>query len=383
MGAASIERITTSAGDPAWLVTGYEAVKRLFADPRLGRSHPDPDRAARISAASVIGRPTGDPATERADHARMRRMLSRAFSARRMEHLRPRVQAHVETLLGELAARTPPADFHEAFSFPLPALVISELLGIPAEDREAFRRWSEDMADMTDGARANAGSAALGEYVGRIVEQKRLEHRSARPGEDVISDLVAAADERGELSPAEIVRYSITLLFAGHVTTAMVIDKGIALLDTCPEQREALWRDPSLAAKAVEEILRAPFPSPDMASWQAGGTPRYANTDIEIGDVTVRAGDLVLLGRPAANQDERVFTDPHRFDIHRDEQPHLAFGHGPYFCLGAPLARIELQAVFETLPLRLPTLRLAVPAEQLRRRTDLLFGKLTALPVTW
>jgi pentalenolactone synthase len=138
---------------------------------------------------------------------------------------------------------------------------------------------------------------------------------------------------------------------------------------------EALWRNPALASSAVEEILRAPFPGPDTASWQAGRTPRYADTDIQLGDVTISAGDLVLLGRPAANQDERVFPEPRRFDLDRRGAPHLAFGHGPSFCLGAPLARVELQAVFETIPRRLPTLCLAVPVEDLRRRTDLLFGK--------
>lgn len=373
-----ITLITTSASDPAWLVAGYEAVRALFGDPRLGRSHPDPQNAPRISVASPVAGPSGDAETEGADHARMRRVLGKAFAARRMERLRSRVQARVETLLDELTARTPPADLHEAFSFPLPALVIAELLGVPSADCEAFRGWSEDMASMHDADRAQAGMAAMAGYMRGLVEQKRQ-----RPGEDVISDLVVAADQRAELSTAEIVRHAITLLFAGHVTTAMAIDKGLVLLETHPEQREALWRDPSLAAGAVEEILRAPFPAADDARWQAGGTPRYANADIGLGGVTIRAGDLVLLGRPAANQDERIYLDPDRFDIGRGGPPHLAFGHGPHFCLGAPLARIELQSVFTTVPRRLPTLRLAVPVEQLKRRTDLLFGKLVELPVTW
>lgn len=374
----SITRTTTSAGSPAWLVTGYDAVKDLFGDPRLGRSHPDPDHAPRLSAASVITRPVGNVDTERADHARMRRVLGKAFSARRMERLRPRVQTLVDRLLDEMCAGRPPADFHESFSFPLPALVISELLGVPPEDLESFRTWSEDMAHMTDQARSESGLQNLRGYMSGLVERKRR-----HPGEDVISDLLAATDQHGALSEAEIAGHSITLLFAGHVTTAMAIDKGIALLDTNPDQREALWRDPSLTSSAVEEILRAPFPGSSDAVWRAGGTPRYATADIRIGDVTIKAGDLVLLGRPAANQDERIFPRPDRFDIDREPNPHLSFGHGAHYCLGAPLARIELHAVFSAIPRRVPTLRLAVPVEQLRRRADLLFGKLAELPVTW
>jgi cytochrome P450 len=376
-GGCPVTRTTTPAGDPAWLVTGYATVRAALADPRLGRSHRRPEQASRLSAASPIGAPAGDPDTERADHVRMRRALAGAFSARRIARLRPRVQERVDGLLDGLLAMAPPVDLHEVFSFPLPALVITELLGVPAADAPLFRAWSEDMAHMTDRPRAEAATAALRDYLAGLVADKRR-----RPGEDTITDLVAAAD-RGAISEAEVVGYSMALLFAGHVTTATAIDKGVLLLHDSPDQRDALARDPALVPGAVEEILRAPFPIAAAAAWRIGGTPRYASADLDLAGTTIREGDLVLLGRQAADQDELVFPDPQRFDIGRADNPHLAFGHGPHYCLGAPLARLELQVVFGTLPRRVPTLRLAVPAEDLRRRTDVLHATLAALPVTW
>jgi cytochrome P450 len=373
-----IAQITTAAGDPAWLVTGYDAVRSLFADSRLGRSHPRPDEAPRLFETALVGRPSGTFETEHADHLRMRRALSKAFSARRMEGLRPQVQALVDSLLDDLLEQTPPVDFHEAFSFPLPALVISELLGVPTQDRDSFRVWSEDMAHRTDRAKADAGLQSLLAYLRDLVEVKRRQ-----PTQDVISDLVAAGDQRGELTQKEIVGFSMLLLFAGHVTTATALEKGIMLLDLHPEQRAALWGDPDLAPVAVEEILRAPFPIPETTRSGSAGTPRYARADIACAEQTIRAGDLVVLARGAANQDDRVFTEPNRFDVRREDNPHLAFGHGPHYCLGAPLARIELQVAFATIPWRVPTLRLAVPSAEIERRTDLVIGALTGLPVTW
>jgi pentalenolactone synthase len=373
----AVTKISTPAGDPAWLVTGYEEVKALFTDPRLGLSHPDPEHAARLVADSPLIRPAAATATEQADHARMRRLLGKAFSARRLAALRPHVEALVERHLLAVRAMTPPVDFHRAFSFPLPALVICQLLGVPAEDRDDFHGWCEDMARVGDPARARTGMRLLQGYLTELVAAKR-----AHPGTDVISDLVAAV-ERGELTDGEIRGYATILLFAGHVTTATAIDKGIVLLEHNPEQRQALWADPALVPRAVEEILRAALPAGTNADRPQGGRPRYARTDIELGGVTLAAGDLVLLGGLAANLDERVFPKPCSFDVRRATNPHLSFGHGPHFCLGAPLARIELQAVFTLLPRYLPGLRLAVGVEDLRRREDLVHMTLTELPVTW
>lgn len=362
-------QVRTPAGDVAWLVTRHAEVKELLGDPRLGRSHPDPEHAPRISDSILFGGPMERYETEQADHAQMRALLTPFFSARRMQALRPRVEAQVDALLDTLATRTPPVDLHEALSFPLPVLVICELLGVPYEDREQFRAWSTDMADLHDRARAGAALHRLIAYMGELVARKR-----AHPADDVLSGLCAAHD--GQLPDAYIAFLGAMLLFAGHETTVVRIDVGTLLLLVNPGQREVLARQPERVTSAVEEILRA-------SDTGAGGLPRYAHADIAIGGVTIRAGEVVLLNEGAANHDERVFADPDRFDISRQPNPHFTFGYGPRFCLGAPLARMELQAVFSQLIPRFPTLRLAVPVEQVRVRSELLTGGLFELPVQW
>jgi len=364
-----ITRIRTLTGDEAWLVTRYAEVKELLADRRLGRSHPDPLHAPRISDSILFGGPMERYETEHSDHAQMRALLTPFFSARRMQDLRPRVEALVDQFLDALAARTPPVDLHEGLSFPLPVLVICELLGVPYEDREQFRLWSTDMADLHDRERASAAQRSLLTYMGQLVVRKR-----AHPEDDVLSGLCAALG--GQLPDAHVAFLGAMLLFAGHETTVVRIDMGTLLLLTNPAQRQALIRDPELLTSAVEEILR-------LSDTGAGGLPRYAHEPIEIGGVTIQPGEAVLLSAGAANHDELVFAEPDRFVVDRHPNPHFTFGYGPRFCIGAPLARIELQAVFARLIPRFPTLRLAVPLEHLRLRRDLLTGGLFELPATW
>ena len=377
----SVQKVTTPAGDPAWQVTEYERVKALLADPRLGRSHPEPQKAARFSESVLFGQAAGSPDSEAAAHAWMRKLLTPSFSARRMAELRPRVRELASGLYDEMARQAPPADFHELVSFQLPVLVICELLGVPYEDRGDFRHWSDGAADMTDRERSGAGLARLREYMGDLIERKRL-----HPAEDVLSDLIRAQEQfQGGFRDEDVTGLAAGLLFAGHETTVAAIDRGVVLLLTNPAQREALVRDPSLVPGAVEEILRSPDPTgAPTRDRQAGGVPRWAKTDIELEGVTIKAGDLVLLSLADANVDDRVFPNPHSFDLSRGaSSSHLTFGHGPHFCIGAPLARIELQAVFGTVFQRFPALTLAVPVESLRSRTNLLTGGIEHLPVTW
>lgn len=367
---APVTPVRTQAGDVAWLVTGYAEVKALLADPRLGRSHPEPQRAARISQSAILGGPSGDAATEAADHLVMRRLLTPAFSARRMRVLRAHVAELVETLLDQLAEQVPPADLHQALSVPLPVQVICELLGVPYGDRDQFQVWSAGAGHLSD---RQVATDALGQLCSYM--QQLIRHKRARPGQDLISDLIAAqADFRhGDEGIAEV---AAALLFAGYETTVTRIDYGTLLLLTHPDQCDAIRRDPELVDSAVEEILR-------MATPAVSGLPRYAHHDIHLAGVTIRTGDAVLLSGIVANRDATAFPEPDRFDITRAPNAHLSFGYGPRFCIGASLARLELHAVFTALPRRFPALELAVPLEDLHLRTDMVIGGLAALPVTW
>ncbi|GLW07983.1 cytochrome P450 [Microtetraspora sp. NBRC 13810] len=362
-----VARVVTETGDEAWLVSGYDEIRQVFADDRFGRSHPTPESAPRLSANAMMGGPSGDYATERAVHQRLRRLLTPAFSARRMRILSGRVQKLVEDLLDDLVEHGPPADLHERFSVPLPMQVICELLGVPYADRAKFRAMADAMTDLTDFEHSAAAQTEMNAYTYAIVRAKRRD-----PGEDVYTDLATAA-----LPENEIARIAGGLLFAGHETTVNQIDYGVLLFLRDPDQLGALLRDPSLAEAAVEEILRVAAPSQH-------GLVRYAREDVEIAGVTIRAGDLVVLATVAANRDERVYDDPDRFDISRQiVHPHVGFGYAAHYCVGASLARVELTTVFRTLFHRLPTLRLAVPADELTTHHDRLTGGLTELPVTW
>ena len=362
----AVHRVQTVVGDQAWLVTDYEEVRRLLTDERLGRSHPDPAKAARLGGSVLLGGPMGNYDTEQADNARLRALLQPHFSPKRMRAFRPRVEELTAALLDDLAAHGSPADLQQALAVPLPVQVICELLGVPYADRDQFRAWSEAVGNVNDQARSEQGLGALFGYGQELVARKR-----EQPGDDFISRLCADG-----LDDDEIAMLSMGLLFAGHETTVAAIGMGALCLLANPGQHQALVNDPGRIPIAVEEILRAPARS-------GGGIPRYARTDLQIGEVTVRAGELVLLDIRAANHDPAVFPSPGRFDITRQGLAHLSFGHGAHYCLGAPLARIELQAVFSQLLARFPTMRLAVPVEQLRVRSDTVTGGLTKLPVDW
>lgn len=370
----NVTAITTPAGDPAWLATGYDTVKRLLADPHLGRSHPAPEQASRYTDAAVLGRPIGTPDTEQAEHTAMRRMLSRSFSAKRLAHLRPRVLDLVDGLLDDIERAGAPADLHEALAFPLPALVICELLGVPYDDRDDFRRWSDGVADMTDRVRSDEAEQRLEDYMKGLLDRKRLD-----PAEDVLTDMLAFQRSAPELTDERIVTLAAGLLFAGHETTVSAIDRGVLLLLLHPGQRAALQADPNLVPSAVEEILRLPNP----VTGPPARIPRYATGNIDVDGTLIRAGDLVVLDLENANLEESVFKAAADFDITRTNNAHVAFGHGPHYCIGAPLARIELQAVFGTLFHRFPDLRLAVPFDELRPRDNLLTGGVRELPVSW
>lgn len=369
----TIKRVATPAGDEAWLVTDYELVKTLLADRRLGRGHADPDNAPRFTDSAILGRPHQATAEEEnAQHAWMRRMLTPSFSARHMEAMRPRVRHLVKGLLDDLQQQNQPADFHEAVAFPLPVLVICELLGVPFEDRERFRRWSEAAGTINDEQKSLEGLGQLFAYMGELVERKKKE-----PGDDVITRMIEAAAPGEEEGIAQL---SAGLLFAGHETTVAAIDRGVLLLSVNSGQWDALRADPSGVPAMVEEILR--LRSPAATSSEDSGLPRYAMADIEIDGVRIPAGDLVLLGITQANLDADRFPEPAAFR-RRESNPHLTFGFGPRFCVGAPLARVEVTEVFDALVRRFETFGVAVDVTELRQRAELLVGGVAELPVRW
>lgn len=373
---APVTPVTTPAGDTAWLVTRFEEVRDLLSDKRLGRSHPEPERAARITTAAVQAGPTGNYATEEADHTRMRRLLTPAFSAKRMrmlsDHMQHLVDGYLDELLAEHAAAPDGVvDLHAGLAFPLPVAVICRLLGVPESDRAYFASLSERMANYTIGDEASRARDEFNDYMTGLAEAKR-----GQPGEDVISDLVRAQSADADYDYAEMIRLCVGLLFAGHETTVNRIGLGTLFLLTHRDQWEALAADPAGRVNAtVEEIMRLGAPG-DL------GLLRYAHTDVDVADVTIQRGDAVILSVNSANRDASVYTDAEAFDPDRTERSHLGFGHGAHFCIGASLARTELRIVFATLPQRLPGLRLAKGLDELEVRTTLT-GGVTELPVTW
>jgi cytochrome P450 len=360
-----ITRVRTAVGDTAWLVTGYQEVKTLFSDERLGRSHPEPDRAPRISD-SVIGGPIGSFETEQHDHDRMRRLLEPSFSARRMESLRNRVEELTTGLLDRFATLDRPVDLHAELSVPLSVLVICELLGVPLADYPAFRDWSEAIISFHDRDQSAAAFGELITYIQGLVAGKRR-----TPADDVISDLAAAEPDLGYVSLLAAV-----LLLAGHEATPARIDLGTVLFLLHPSQWDAFRRDPPVRPAAVEEVLR-------FVTTGGGLRLRYARTDLQVRSACIRAGDAVLLIPAVPNRDQEIFANADRFDIARRPNPHLSFGYGRYYCIGASLARIELQAALSALATRFPGLRLAVRPDELQLRSTAVPGGLTCLPVTW
>jgi cytochrome P450 len=364
-----VHRVRTAVGHQAWLVTDYARVRQLLDDDRLGRSHREPATAARTGDSALFGGPLGDFDTEAADHARMRALLQPHFSPKHLRALIPRVEALTTGLLNELEKQGPPADLHAQLALPLPILVICELLGVPYSDRDQFRSWAQDAGNVRDHARSERGLAALFDYGRGLVERKR-----AHPGDDVISRLCATDGVCND----EAATMSMFLLFAGHETTVVQIGLGALLLLTNRGQWQALLDNPGLIPNAVEELLRAA-----SMGGGVGGIPRYARTDFDIDGVTIHAGDLVLLDIGSANHDPAVFADPERVDVARKEATHVTFGYGARYCIGAPLARIELKAVFTQLIPRFPSMHLTVDPATLPMRSDVLAGGLVELPVSW
>ena len=365
--AGPIHRVRTPVGDDAWLVTGYAQVRELMDDDRLGRSHRTPETAPRSRASALFGGPIGDFDAEPAGHKRMRALLQPHFSPRRLRALEPKVEALTRGLLDQLADDGPPADLHAKLAGPLPALVICELLGVPYDDRDTFRVWVDSAAFNADPVESGQGMIALVDYGVSLVADKRR-----HPGDDVISHLCDVDD----LADVEIAVLAVSLLFAGYETTVIQIWLQTVQLLSGSRKWQTLLDDPSLIPKASEELIRACLIG-------GVGIPRYARDTIDIAGITIAEGDLVLLDPGSANNDPAFFKDPDVVDFNRIGPQPLSFGYGGRYCLGAPLARMELNSVFSQMIPRFPDMQLAVDVADLSINTDALGSGLVALPVTW
>ncbi|MFJ4183686.1 cytochrome P450 [Kitasatospora sp. NPDC089509] len=371
-----IARVRTFAGHPAWLVTRRADVVRMLSDDRFGRAHPDPPSAPVLSATGQFYGPQGT------DHERLeeefrilRRVTANSLSVRRVRRLRPRIEALAAHRIDRLVAAGPPADLHALLAEPLPVDVVCELLGVPVTDRAEFQAWTADVVYLAEPERVWTALGRLNDYVRALMERKR-----AAPAADALTDLVRAQDE-GLIDANLAVLWAVALLFAGHVTTVTRIGTGVLQLLARPEQLRAVAADPGRLAATVEELLRVGQPDLGLV-W------RWAVVDVDTADGRIAAGDLVLFANGPACLDPTAYPDPDRFDPDRfvgdrPPPPHTAFGAGPHLCVGASLARLELEVVFEQLFRRLPGLRLAVPEAELRWRESQLTGGLAELPVTW
>ncbi|TDC75736.1 cytochrome P450 [Micromonospora sp. KC606] len=367
-----LTRIRMPFGEPAWLATRYADVRTVLADPRFSR-------AASVGRDQPRNTPyqadEGILAMDPPEHTRLRRLAAKAFTARRVEELRPRTRAVAEELVAGMIDAGPPADLVAHLATPLPIRVICDLLGVPVTDQDRFHTWSEAVVSTTALSPETVESYIdqLIGYMAGLIAQRR-----ETPTDDLIGAMVRARDENAErLTEQEVVQLAAGLLAAGHETTVTQIPNMLYVLLTEEGGWERLRAEPDLVPKAVEELMRF-IPLGATAAF-----PRYATEDVELGGVLVRAGEPVVVSVHSANRDETVFTDPDRLDLAREVNPHLGFGHGVHHCIGAQLARMELQVVVETLLRRAPQLRLAVPVSELTWKRGLLVRGLTAMPVQW
>jgi len=372
-----VQRAALPDGQAVWLLTRYADVEAAFAHPRLvkdPRNALSPAELARVPARPEATRYTRTNMLVRdpPDHTRLRRLVSKAFTPRTVEQLRPRVGAIADELLGAVAGRGE-MDLIDEYAFPLPITVISEMLGVPAADRDRFRDWSDAiLAAIPPQPVTPAASEALEGLRGYM--EARFEERRRAPADDLITGLVQAEEAGDKLSREELQGMVYAILLAGYETTAHLIGSGALALLRHPDQLAKLRADPALMPSAVEELLR--FCSPAATS-----TLRYAAEDVVVGGVVIPKGDMVLVVITAANRDPARFPSPDSLDITRADNQHLAFGHGIHYCLGAPLARVEGEIAFETLLRRMPDLRLGVSPEALAWRPSFVLRGLASLPV--
>ncbi|MFE9684997.1 cytochrome P450 [Streptomyces sp. NPDC002701] len=384
---APVHRATLPSGVEAWLVTRYADARQALADTRLSKNPAHHDEPAHAKGK------TGIPGERKAelmthllnidppDHTRLRRLVSKAFTPRRVAEFAPRVQELADGLLDAFAEKGE-ADLIHEFAFPLPIYAICDLLGVPREDQDDFRDWAGMMIRHGGGPRGGVARSVkkMRGYLAELIHRKREELTDVpAPGEDLISGLIRSSDHGEHLTENEAAAMAFILLFAGFETTVNLIGNGTYALLTHPGQRQRLQDSlaagrPDLLETGLEELLRYDGPV-ELATW------RFATEHLSVGGQDIAPGDPVLVVLAAADRDPDRFGDPDTLDLSRRDNPHLGYGHGIHYCLGAPLARLEGRTALTTLLTRLPDLRLAADSADLRWRGGLIMRGLRTLPV--
>ncbi|MFD7335452.1 cytochrome P450 [Streptomyces violascens] len=371
---APVSRIRLPHGEgDCWLVTRYEDVRFVTSDPRFSRDitgRPIPKMTKHFipmdRALSFVDPP---------GHARVRAVVAPAFTQRAMDRLRPRAQELLDRRVDRLMAAGPPADFVQHITSPFPLDVVSELIGVPPADRTRIRDWAQTLltraSDEAAAERALEVRAAAGAYFRELAAQRRGE-----PQDDLMSVMVAAVDN-GQIDEEELLALTTLMELNGWHAVCNNTSNMVYALLTQDGLMDRLRSEPELVPQAVEELLRW------IPHKHGVGQPRIATQDVEVGGVLIRDGEFVYVSYVAANWDELVYPDPERIDVERQGPPHLAFGHGPHYCVGPLLARMESEVLLSTLINRLPDLRLALPPEQVRWQTNVLIRGPVDLPVTW
>ncbi len=359
-------------GQPAWVVSRYQDIRAALVDPRLTADTISAD--VMPSGGADADLPVMFARMDDPEHNRLRRMMTRDFTLRRAEAMRPKIQELVDKYLDDMIAHGPPADLVRDFALPVPSMVIALLLGVPSEDMDLFQQHTLSTTDVnkTEAEKAQAFAAMFG-YLWELVERKERE-----PGDDMMSRLVNDYVATGKLNRATAAVNGVIMMQAGHETTANMIALGtVALL----ENRDVFERlgqsdDRATVANIVEELMR-------YLSIVHAEVERIATEDFTMGGQLISAGDFLVMNLPAGNWDENFVDHPERLDADRNSRGHLGFGYGVHQCIGQNLARAEMQIAFATLARRLPGLRLAVPSENLSFRDDHTIYGMNALPITW
>lgn len=366
--------VVTAGGDRAWFVSGYDEVRALLADNRLRARFP----GMQISAEDIEGLAESTDIMlmkEGADHTRLRGLVSRAFSARYIESLREGIESTAEEMVSNLLAGRTSADIVEDFAVPFVSTVNSDILDVQVEDRDEFNQCARTVM-----ATASSEDYSFEDVTGAIMSllvfiSNLIKQRREKPGNDLISALIDIHDQKdGRLSDGELLGLGVTLMAAGFLPTVAALSHGVLLLLSEPGQYAKLRDNPAGLVNAVDEIVR----------YAAEGDPmRMTKEDLSIAGVTIREGDLVILSRSSANRDARCFAAPDSFQPDRVPNPHLAFGHGPHYCLGRPLATLQLETALGVLTRRVPQLRLACRAEDIEWSTGTFTAMPRAIPVSW